>query len=143
MTQSTLFTVATGACPTYDADQPAYSPFQNLEVQRLKNACLSSRETQRAYDESAKMAHTICLWYWASKENDYPVLAEVDGLITREGAIELLQRYCRRSREQAIINLDRSRYAVASNRCLREYGVSVAENLRKIGVLAVALNGED
>ena len=142
MTTSTIFTVKNG-CPTYDAENPSYSPFANLETSRLHHACAASRETQRIYEESAKMAHTICLWYWASVCNDQPILYEADGLITREGAIELLQRYCRRSREQAIINLDRSRYAIARNRKPSIYGEAVADTLRSIGVLAVAINGEE
>ena len=140
---NTIFTVAKGACPTYNPDEPTYSPFQNLEDKRLKSACLSSRETQRAYDASAKMAHAICLWYWASVHSDYDVLDEANGLITREGAISMLIRYCRRSREQAIMNLDRSRYAVASNRKFSEWGCGVADTLQNIEVLAVAINGEE
>ena len=135
MTTSTIFTVKAGACPTYNPDEPNYSPFQNLEEKRIKSACLSSRETQRAYFVSADLAHAICLWYWASRFWDYPVLDHTTGPIAKEEAIELLIRYCHRSREAAILNLEHSKYAVAKNRLPSMYGEAITHNLDTLATI--------
>ena len=139
MTQSTLFTVKAGACPTYSPDEPNYSPFQNLESDRIRNACHASADAQRAYFATANIAHAICLWYWASRFWDYPVLDIAGRPIDRTEAISLLKTFCRRAPEIASLNLDRSRYAVAKNRLPSIYGAEVAKSLND---LCAILNGD-
>lgn len=139
MTQSTLFTVKEGNCPTYNPDEPTYSPFQNLENNRILSACHASAETQRAYFAVANKASAICLWYWASRFWDYPILDIAGRRIDREEAITLLKRFCNRSPEVAAINLDLSGYAVAKNRLPNSYGAEVAKTLDS---LCAILNGD-
>lgn len=129
MTQSTLFTVKAGTCPIYNPDEPSYSPFQNLEKDRIRNACRASDATQRRYFETADMAHAICLWYWASRFGDALILDLAGRPITRTEAITLLKTFCHRAPSVAALNLDRSRYAVAKNRLPSVYGVAVASSL--------------
>lgn len=138
MTQSTLFTVKNG-CPTYNPDEPTYSPFQNLEDSRIRNACLASRDAQRAYFAVANIAHAICLWYWASRFWDYPVLDIAGRPIDRTEAVSLLKTFCHRAPEMAALNLDRSRYAVAKNRLPSVYGEEVTKAL---DTLCAILNGD-
>ena len=140
MTTSTIFTVAKGACPTYNPEQPTYSPFQNLEEKRLKSACLASEELQRAYFSTANIAHAISLWYWAGRFWDYPILDHTTGPISKDEAVALLQRFCHRSREMALINLDRSKYAVAKNRLP---GVSGAEVLKALDNIVTIMYGDE
>lgn len=137
MTQSTLFTVKAGTCPTYDPDEPSYSPFQNLENSRIRNACHASAEMQRTYFATANMAHAICLWYWASRFWDYPILEITGRPIDRAEAILLLKTFCHRSPEIATLNLERSRYAVAKNRTPSVYGAEVVNSL---GAISTALS---
>lgn len=139
MTQSTLFTVKAGACPTYNPDEPNYSPFKNLEDSRIRNACHASADVQRAYFADANIAHAICLWYWASRFWDYPVLDIAGRPIDRTEAISLLKTFCRRSPEMASLNLERSRYKVAKNRLHSVYGEEVA---RALDNLCAILNGD-
>lgn len=139
MTQSTLFAVKEGCCPTYNSDEPNYSPFQNLEDSRIRNACHASADAQRAYFAVANVAHAICLWYWASRFWDYPVLDIAGRPIDRTEAISLLKTFCRREPEIASLNLDRSRYAVAKNRLPSIYGADVAKSLDD---LCAILNGD-
>lgn len=129
MTQSTLFTVKKGTCPTYNPDEPNYSPFQNLEDSRLRDACLASEEVQRGYFATANIAHAICLWYCASNFRDYSVLDIAGHTIDRTEAISLLKRFCHRESEIAAINLDRSRYSAPKNRLPSVYGAGVAKAL--------------
>ena len=129
MTTSTIFTVKAGACPTYNPDEPTYSPFQNLEEKRIKSACLRSEEVQRAYFATADVAHAICLWYWASRNWDYPVLDIAGRPITRAEAIEYLRRFCHRTPDLAALNLDNSKYTVATNRLPASFGKPIAEAL--------------
>lgn len=119
MTQSTLFTVKEGNCPTYNADAPTYSPFQNLEDSRIRNACHASADVQSAYFATANVAHAICLWYYQSLNR------ESRALCSRESAISMLIRYCHRSREQAIFNIEHSKYTVATNRKPCTYGEEI------------------
>lgn len=123
MTQNTLFTVKEGACPTYNPDEPTYSPFANLENSRLHNACIASRDAQRAYFAVANIAHAICLWYYQSLNR------ESHALCSKESAIEMLIRYCHRSREQAIFNIEHSKYTVATNRKPCNYGEEITRVL--------------
>ncbi len=119
MIQTTLFTVKEGDCPTYTADEPNYSPFQNLETSRIHNACIASRDAQRAYFAVANIAHAICLWYYQSLNR------ESRALCSKESAIDMLIRYCHRSREQAIFNIEHSKYTVATNRKPCNYGEEI------------------
>lgn len=139
MTQSTLFTVKAGTCPTYDPDEPSYSPFQNLESSRIHNACHASAKIQRTYFANANVAHAICLWYWASKFWDHPILEITGRPIDRAEAISLLKTFCHRSPEIASLNLERSRYAVAKNRIPRVYGAEVVNSLRAISTALSAV----
>lgn len=132
MTTSTIFTVKAGACPTYDPDEPNYSPFQNLEEKRIRSACLASEETQRAYFAIADVAHAICLWYWASRFWDYPVLDIAGRPISRTEAVEYLRRFCRRPSELAVLNLDNSKYIVAKNRLPSQFGEPIATALTSL-----------
>ena len=119
MTQSTLFAVKEGCCPTYNSDEPNYSPFQNLEDSRIRNADHASADTQRVYFAVANIAHAICLWYYQSLNR------ESHALCSKESAIEMLIRYCHRSREQAIFNIEHSKYTVATNRKPCNYGEEI------------------
>lgn len=132
---NTLFTVPEGCCPTYDADNPSYSPFANLEFSRIKNACKRDEQVQSCYFVSANIAHAICLWYWASRYWDYPVLDHTTGPIAKEEAIELLIRYCHRSREMAIFNLEHSKYSIAKNRLPSIYGEEISRNLDNLAAI--------
>ena len=134
---STIFTVPEGACPTYNPDNPLYSPFANLELAKLRSACSASNAIQVAYYNKAIFAYAICLWYWASVENDIPVLDEANGLITKEQAIALLMRCCHRSRAVAIFNLEHSRFADAKNRRVHDYGHEIVQILNNFADASV------
>lgn len=110
-------------------DEPNYSPFKNFEEDRIRNACRASDATQKHYFETANMAHAICLWYWASYFED-PLILDIAGRsIDRTEAISLLKTFCRRAPSVAALNLERSRYAVATNRTPSVYGVEIASSL--------------
>ena len=106
MTTSTLFTVKAGACPTYNPDEPNYSPFQNLEEKRIKNACLRDRAFQDKVSRLHYCARVIIHHYYA-------------GLFTLNEAVSLLGMYCHRNREVALLNIKNSRYARYSPEELR------------------------
>ena len=132
MTQSTQPTVEEEEHSTIfiDApDEPNYSPFKNFEEDRIRNACHASDATQRRYFETADMAHAICLWYWASYFGNALVLDIAGRPIDRAEAISLLKTFCRRDPSVAVLNLERSRYAVAKNCIPSVYGVEVASSL--------------
>ena len=139
MTQTTLITVKEeeGATPTYTPDEPNYSPFKNYEEDRIRNACRASDAAQRRYFETADMAHAICLWYWASHFDDALVLDIAGRPIDRTEALSLLKTFCRRAPSVAALNLERSRYAVATNRTPSVYGVEIASSL---GMLCAKLS---
>ena len=118
-------------------DEPNYSPFKNFEEDRIRNACRASDATQRRYFETADMAHAICLWYWSSCFGDALILDIAGRPIDRNEAISLLKTFCRRAPSVAALNLDRSRYAVATNRTPSVYGVEVASSL---GMLSAKLS---
>ena len=120
-------------------DEPNYSPFKNFEEDRIRNACRASDAAQRRYFETADMAHAICLWYWASYFED-PLILDIAGRpIDRTEAISLLKTFCRRAPSVAALNLERSRYVVATNRTPSVYGVEVASSL---GMLCAKLDVE-
>ena len=118
-------------------DEPNYSPFKNFEEDRIRNACRASDATQRRYFETADMAHAICLWYWASRFDNALILDIAGRPIDRTEAISLLKTFCRREPSVAALNLDRSRYAVATNHTPSVYGVEVASSL---GMLSAKLS---
>ena len=141
MTQSTQTTIKEteggDSVPTYIPDEPNYSPFKNFEEDCIRNACRASDATQRRYFETADMAHAICLWYWASYFED-PLILDIAGRsIDRTEAISLLKTFCRRAPSVAVLNLERSRYAVAKNCSPSVYGVEVASSL---GMLCAKLD---
>ena len=139
MTQSTQTTVMEERSNAFIdlPDEPNYSPFKNLEEDRIRNACRASDATQRRYFETADMAHAICLWYWASCFGDSLVLDIAGRPIDRNEAISLLKTFCRREPSVASLNLERSRYAIAKNCIPSVYGVEVASSL---GMLSATLN---
>ena len=118
-------------------NEPNYSPFKNFEEDRIRNACRASDATQRRYFEAADMAHAICLWYWASRFEDAPILDIAGRSIDRAEAIYLLKTFCHREPSVAALNLERSRYAVAKNCTPSVYGVEVASSL---GMLSARLS---
>lgn len=140
---NTIFTVPEGACPTYNPNDPLYTPFANLEVAKLRSACSASRAAQVAYYNKANFAYAICLWYWASVTDEYSVLDETCGPITKEEAIALLMRYCHRSRAVAIFNIEHSRFADAMNRRFSEYSQEVVKILNDFALLSVICDEED
>ena len=98
MTTSTIFTVQAGACPTYNPDEPTYSPFQNLEEKRIKSACLRDRAFQDQIARVHYCARVIIHHYWAGK-------------FTLEEAVSLLGMYCHRNKDAALMNIQNSQYA--------------------------------
>ena len=131
MTQPTQFTVTEeggGDATTYVPDEPNYSPFKNS----IRSACRASDATQRRYFETADMAHAICLWYWSSRFGDALILDIAGRTIDRTEAISLLKTFCHRDPSVAALNLERSRYAVATNRTPSVYGVEVASALGRL-----------
>ena len=118
-------------------DEPDYSPFKNFEEDRIRNACRASDATQRRYFETADMAHAICLWYWASRFGNALILDIAGRSIDRTEAISLLKTFCHREPSVAMLNLDRSRYALAPNLTPSVYGAEVVNSL---GAISTALS---
>lgn len=128
MTQPTQFTVTEEG----GGDATTYVPDKNFEEDRIRSACRASDATQRRYFETADMAHAICLWYWSSRFGDALVFDIAGRPIDRTEAISLLKTFCHRDPSVAALNLERSRYAVATNRTPSVYGVEVASALGRL-----------
>lgn len=119
-TNNTLFAVPEGCCPTYDADNPSYSPFANLETSRIKNACKRDEQEQSNYFAQANKAHAIIYGLYAR-------------IISREMAIAMLKLHCNREPQIAALNIANSRYARIDFKTLyTERYISLRNTLHKM-----------